>query len=66
MECILSFTVVVKVISVLTPQGVKKTFKVKVFNKQFNDQDTFEGITEYIHLDWLSELRTFYRIDWPT
>ena len=54
---------------VFLPHKVKteeKTFKVKVFNKQFNDQDTFEGITEYIHLDWLSELRTFYRIDWPT
>ena len=62
MEWILSFTVVVyhKV------KTEEKTFKVKVFNKQFNDQDTFEGITEYIHLDWLSELRTFYRIDWPT
>ena len=68
MECILSFTVVVKVISVLTPKVKieEKTFKVKVFNKQFNDHDTFEGITEYTHLDWLSELRTFYRIDWPT
>ena len=36
------------------PHKVKteeKTFKVKVFNIQFNDQDTFEGITEYIHLD---------------
>ena len=53
MECILSFTVVVKVISVLTPKVKieEKTFKVKVFNKQFNDHDTFEGITEYTHLD---------------
>ena len=53
MECILSFTVVVKVISVLTPKvkTEEKTFKVKVFNKQFNDHDTFEGITEYIYSD---------------
>ena len=39
---------------VFLPHKVKteeKTFKVKVFNKQFNDQDTFEGITEYIQLD---------------
>ena len=43
-----------KVISVLTPQGTnwRKDFKVKVFNKQFNDQeDTFQSITEYIYSD---------------
>ena len=48
-------------------QAGEKPFKVKVFNKHFNDQeDTFQSITEYIYADWLTELRTYYRIDWPT
>ena len=48
-------------------QTGEKPFKVKVFNKHFNDQeDTFQSITEYIYSDWLTELRTYYRIDWPT
>ena len=55
MECILSFTVVVLMSLVFLPHKVQigeKTFKVKVFNKQFNDQeDTFESITEYIYSD---------------
>ena len=55
MECILSFTVVVLRSLVFLPHKVQigeKTFKVKVFNKQFNDQeDTFESITEYIYSD---------------
>ena len=38
-------------------QTEENPFKVKVFNKQFTDQDTFESITEYIHSsDWLTEL----------
>ena len=55
MECILSFTVVVLRSLVFLPHKVQigeKTFKVKVFNKQFNDQeDPFESITEYIYSD---------------
>ena len=62
MKYILSFTIVVLRSLVFLPHKVqtgKKTFKVKVFNKQFNDQeDTFESITEYIYSDWLTELRT--------
>ena len=39
-------------------QAGEKPFKVKVFNKHFNDQeDTFQSITEYIYADWLTELR---------
>ena len=71
MKYILSFLVVFFLRSlVFLPYKVQtgeNTFKVNVFNKQFNDQeDTFESIAEYIHSDWLTELRTYYRIDWPT
>ena len=48
-------------------QTGEKPFKVKVFNKQLNDQeDTFQSTTEYIYPNLLTELRTYYRIDWPT
>ena len=56
MKYILSFIVVFFLRSlVFLPYKVQtgeNTFKVNVFNKQFNDQeDTFESITEYIYSD---------------
>ena len=47
-------------------QTEENPFKVKVFNKQLNDQDTFQSITKYIQSVWLTELRTYHRIDRPT